>query len=58
MIIQKLRWAKDAKRQKDFDDVVSIIKVQESLDFQYIEDWCAKHESLEILAEAGEAAKL
>ena len=57
VIVQKLRWAKGGKRQKDFDDVVSILKVHKPIDFEYIESWCAKHESLELLEEARAAAK-
>jgi hypothetical protein len=56
VIIQKLRWAKGAKRTKDFDDVVSILKVQEELDFSYIEKWSAIHGSLKVFREAREAA--
>lgn len=56
VVIQKLRWAKGGKREKDFKDVVSILQVSETMDFSYIESWCAKHESLELLGEAREAA--
>ncbi|GHC44142.1 hypothetical protein GCM10007100_06730 [Roseibacillus persicicus] len=56
VIVQKLRWAEGGKRQKDFDDVVSVLKVHEPIDFSYIEAWCAKHNSLKFLAEAREAA--
>lgn len=58
VIIQKLRWAVGAKRSKDFDDVVKVLFKQGSdLDFEYIESWCAKHGSLDVLAEAREAAR-
>lgn len=57
VIIQKLRWSVGAMRQKDFDDVVSILKVHQPIDFPYIESWCAKHGSLDHLAKAREAAK-
>jgi len=57
VIVQKLRWAVGAKRPKDFDDVVSILRVQDELDFDHIESWCGKHGSLEILAVAREEAK-
>ena len=57
VVVQKLRWTVGAKRSKDFDDVVSILKYQNDLDFEYIESWCAKHGSLEVLAEAREAAR-
>lgn len=54
VIIQKLRWSRGAKRAKDFDDVVAVMQVQgpEKLDWTYIEEWCGKHETLDLLEEA------
>lgn len=54
VIIQKLRWCKGAKRGKDFDDSVAVMGVQgkKSLDWPYIERWCAEHDTLDVLAEA------
>jgi len=54
VIIQKLRWCRSAKRAKDFADVVAVLQVQgpERLDWPYIENWCAKHQTLDLLAEA------
>lgn len=54
VIVQKLRWCKVARRGKDFDDVVAVMGVQgkKSLDWSYIEHWCAQHNTLEILGEA------
>lgn len=54
VIIQKLRWCKDGKRSKDFDDAVSVMAVQgeAKLDWPYIEEWCRRHATLDILAEA------
>jgi hypothetical protein len=54
VIIQKLRWCKGARRGKDFDDAVSVMGVQgeQSLDWQYIEQWCGAHGTLDVLAEA------
>jgi hypothetical protein len=53
VIIQKLRWSRGAKRPKDFADTVAVMQVQgESLDWSYIEHWCAQHDTLEVLAEA------
>lgn len=55
VIIQKLRWCKGGKRQKDFDDVLSVLGVNKvALDFDYIRKWCADHDTLDILAEARE----
>jgi hypothetical protein len=54
VIIQKLRWSRGAKRAKDFADVVAVLQVQGAnrLDWPYIEDWCAKHQTLDLLADA------
>lgn len=52
VVIQKLRWAKEGARAKDFDDVVAILSVQKKVDFPYIHDWCGKHGTLEILGKA------
>ena len=54
VIIQKLRWSRGAKRPKDFADVVAVMQVQgpARLDWSYIEEWCGKHETLDLLAEA------
>ena len=54
VIIQKLRWSRGAKRPKDFADVVAVMQVQgpSRLDWPYIEAWCGKHDTLDLLAEA------
>jgi len=52
VIVQKVRWAKSGGRGKDFDDVVAILKVQTTLDFEHINHWCSRHETLEILEKA------
>jgi hypothetical protein len=53
VIIQKLRWSRGAKRPKDFADTVAVMQVQgKSLDWPYIEHWCAQHDTLDVLAEA------
>jgi hypothetical protein len=54
VIIQKLRWSKGARRGKDFDDTVAVMGVQgeKSLDWPYIDHWCAQHDTLDVLAEA------
>lgn len=44
MIITKLRWAVDARRTKDRDDVRNILAVQGSaLDWTYLERWSTTH---------------
>jgi hypothetical protein len=54
VIIQKLRWSRGAKRPKDFADVVAVMQVQgpARLDWPYIEEWCGKHGTLDLLEEA------
>ena len=54
VLVQKLRWCKGAKRSKDFDDAVAVLGVQgeNTLDWPYIEKWCAEHGTLDVLAEA------
>jgi hypothetical protein len=54
VIIQKLRWSRSAKRSKDFADVVAVLQVQgpDRLDWPYMEEWCANHQTLDLLAEA------
>jgi len=48
LVIQKLRWA----RFKDLDDVRNILAVQgEAIDYAHIELWCARHGTLERLAD-------
>lgn len=54
VIVQKLRWCKNANRGKDFDDVVSVLGVQGAkvLDWSYLEKWCRIHGSWDLLQEA------
>jgi hypothetical protein len=52
MIITKLRWATEAHRTKDRDDVRNIIAVRGAeLDWRYIERWCAAHDTSALLDE-------
>lgn len=49
LVIQKVRWG----RLKDMVDVRSILSVQrDTLDFAYIESWCAAHGTTDRLAPA------
>lgn len=59
VVIQKLRWSKRAKRAKDFADAVSVMAVQgNTLDWPYIEKWCAEHGTLDVFVEAKTEASL
>lgn len=43
-VVTKLRWAIQPGREKDVDDVRSVIAVQgDSLDWIYIQQWCSQH---------------
>ena len=60
VIVQKLRWCLGGRRAKDFDDAVAVMAVQGklTLDWPYIEKWCADHGTLEGLAQAKTDAAL
>lgn len=60
VIVQKLRWCLGGRRSKDFDDAVAVMAVQgkRTLDWPYIEKWCAAHGTLEVLAQAKAEAAL
>jgi hypothetical protein len=50
MIVTKMRWAVEARRAKDRDDVRNMIAVRGgSLDWRYIRQWCTVHRTLEQL---------
>ncbi len=49
VIVTKLRWSKQGKRQKDVEDVAGVIAVQgEKLDLPYIRGWCDRHGTREM----------
>jgi hypothetical protein len=50
IIITKLRWSKGGNRKKDMDDVRNVIRVQSSaIDWGYVERWCDRHGTRELL---------
>jgi len=50
MIVTKLRWARDAGREKDISDARNLIGVHfESVDWPYVESWCERHGTREFL---------
>lgn len=50
MVITKLRWARDATRLKDRDDVRNILAVRGSgLDWDYIGKWSTQHSTTALL---------
>jgi len=43
-VVTKLRWAMQPGREKDVDDVRSVIAVQgDGLDWAYVKEWCSQH---------------
>jgi len=53
VIVQKIRWLKNANRSKDYEDVLNVLRrKRELLDFEYITKWCGEHGTLEVLAKA------
>lgn len=50
MIITKLRWSQHAGREKDISDARNLILVQnETIDWPYVESWCDRHGTRELL---------
>jgi hypothetical protein len=52
MIVTKLRWARDAGRLKDREDIRNILAIRGSeLDWPYLERWTSEHGTGDLLAE-------
>lgn len=51
VIITKLRWARDAARGKDEEDLINVLAVQanQTLDWDYIHHWCEQHGTRQLL---------
>jgi len=50
MIVTKLRWSQQAGREKDVSDARNLIGVQsDRADWPYIESWCDRHGTRELL---------
>jgi hypothetical protein len=50
MIVTKLRWSQQAGREKDISDARNLIGVQrEHVDWPYVETWCDRHGTRELL---------
>jgi hypothetical protein len=53
VVVQKIRWASRGKRPQDLVDASNVIQVSGgSLDWSYIEKWCAELDATAALAEA------
>ncbi len=56
MIVTKLRWAREAGRSKDREDVRNILAVREDeLDWDYLTRWSSEHGTAALLAEIRES---
>ena len=52
VIITKLRWSHAGRRRKDVDDARNVIAVQGNwIDWDYVNSWCDRHETRELLDE-------
>jgi len=52
MIVTKLRWAHEAHRSKDREDIRNILAVRDGeLDWAYLQRWSAEHGTLTLLEE-------
>jgi hypothetical protein len=50
MIVTKLRWSQHAGREKDISDARNLIGVQrDQVDWPYVEVWCDRHGTRELL---------
>jgi len=50
MIVTKLRWSQHVGREKDISDARNLIGVQtDNIDWPYVEQWCDRHGTREIL---------
>ncbi len=57
-VITKLRWAVQPGREKDVDDVRSVIAIQEdSLDWAYVERWCSQHGTTALLEKISQSVQ-
>ena len=52
VVVMKLRWGRELKRPKDLDDLRNVILLQQvTLDWDYVYEWCDRHETRELLDE-------
>lgn len=49
-LVTKLRWSQSAGREKDITDARNIVAIQaDALDWPYVESWCERHGTREVL---------
>jgi hypothetical protein len=50
VVVMKVRWADHLARSKDLEDLDGVIRTQVGkLDWAYIESWCARHGTLDLV---------
>jgi hypothetical protein len=50
VVVTKLRWSHSGRRTKDIDDVRNVIAIQgERIDWAYVNSWCDRHGTRELL---------
>jgi hypothetical protein len=50
VLVTKLRWLHLAGRRKDEDDIRAVMRIQQnSVDWPYVESWCDRHGTRELL---------
>jgi hypothetical protein len=58
IIVQKVRWSAKANRAKDIQDVKAIIDAQgDNIDWAYVEGWCDRHGTRDLLEQLREEAR-
>lgn len=49
LILSKLRWYQETESTRQLEDIESVVKIQEKLDWKYIRKWAREQETLEVL---------
>ncbi len=50
VIVTKLLWCKEGRRTKDREDVADVLTAYSgAIDWNYVNDWCAQHGTLDLL---------
>jgi hypothetical protein len=50
VIVTKLRWCKEGRRTKDYQDVADVLAVYTGdIDWTYVRQWCQQHQTWDLL---------
>ncbi len=58
IVLQKLVWSRNSRSEKQWRQILGVLKVQQTLDFAYLEQWATTLNVIERLRQAYEAAGL